>query len=84
VVDVDHHVSDSEDIFGVVEKWQGEVEEFLDHEAILGDQSAFAKVDAVVDDVEDEGVSTVQDFSAFIVDLPGCSKDGCFTRYPDE
>lgn len=84
MVDVDHHVSDSEDIFGAVEKRQGEVEEFFDHEAILGDQSAFAEVDAVVDDVEDEGVAAIEHFCTFVVDLPGGSKDSCFTRYPDE
>lgn len=72
MVDIDDQIAYSVNIRFEEGNW--ELEELLDDEAILWDQSALAEVDSVVGNVEDEGVFTVKYFSAFAVHLLRCAK----------
>jgi len=84
MVDVDDQISDSVNVCLSFEEGKWETEELLDCEAILWNQSMLVEVDSVVGNVEDEGVSAVKHFGAFVVHLLRSTKQSRLAGNPDD
>jgi len=84
MVDIDNQIAYPVDVCLSFEEGKWEMEELLDHQAILRDQSAFVEIDSIVGNVKDEGVSTVKYFDAFVVYLLRGTEEGSLSRNPDD